>query len=135
MVSLSLEMSPVLRVSGMRPPSAAGAVARPASAPSAAAAESPLGTLSPDATISVVGSSRARSTAAARGAKLGAPAGAGDEPSEAGAALSRDSVSPEAPPSVLVRTLDLEPKRAFSDGVVAVELLSCEHSRARLGAQ
>ena len=127
MVSLSLEMSLVLRVSGMRPPSAAGAVARPASAPSAAAAESPLGTLSPDATITVVGSSRARSTAAARGAKLGAPAGAGDEPSEAGAALFRVSVSPEAPPSVLVRTLDLEPKRAFSDGVVAVELLSCEH--------
>ena len=118
-------LSPALRVSGMRPPSAAGAVARPASAPSAAAAESPLSTLSPDATISVVGSSLARSTAAARGARLGAPAGAGDEPSGAGAALSRVSVSPEAPPSVLVRTLDLEPKAAFSDGVVAVELLSC----------
>ena len=135
MVSLSLELSLILRVSGMRPPSAAGAVARPASAPSAAAAESPLSTLSPDATISVVGSSLARSTAAARGARLGAPAGAGDEPSGAGAALSRVSVSPEAPPSVLVRTLDLEPKRAFSDGVVAVELLSCEHWLARLGTQ
>ena len=127
MVSLSLELSLVLRVSGMRPPSAAGAVARPASAPSAAAAESPLGTLSPDATISAVGSSRARSAAVARGAKLGAPAGAGDEPSEASAALFRVYVSPEAPPSVLVRTLDLEPKRAFSDGEVALELLSCEH--------
>ena len=127
MVSLSLELSLVLRVSGMRPPSAAGAVARPASAPSAAAAESPLGALSPDATISAVGSSRARSTAVARGAKLGAPTGAGDEPSEAGVALSRVSVSPAAPPSVLVRTLDLEPKRAFSDGEVALELLSCEH--------
>ena len=127
MVSLSLELSLVLRVSGMRPPSAAGAVAQPASAPSAAAAESPLGTLSPDATISAVGSSRARSTAVARGAKLGAPTGAGDEPSEAGVALSRVSVSPAAPPSVLVRTLDLEPKRAFSDGEVALELLSCEH--------
>ena len=127
MVSLSLVLSPVLRVSGMRPPSAAGVVARPASFPSAAAAECPLGTLSPDATLSAVGSSRARSTAAARGAKLVAPAGAGDEPSEAGAALSRVSVSPEAPRSVLVRTLDLEPKKAFSDGVVAVELLSCEH--------
>ena len=126
MVSLSLELSLVLRVSGMRPPSAAGAVARPASAPSAAAAERPLGTLSPDATISVVGSSLARSTAAARGAKLVAAAGAGDEPSEAGAALPRQSVSPEAPLSVLVRALDLEPKKAFSDGAVTVELLSCE---------
>ena len=127
MGSSLLVLSPALRVSGMRPPSAAGAVARPASAPSAAVAESSLGTLSPDATITVMGSSRARSTAAARGAKLVAPAGAGDEPSEAGAALSRVSDSPEAPRSVLVRTLDLEPKRAFSDGVVAVELLFCEH--------
>ena len=135
MVSLSLVLSPALRVSGMRPPAAAGAAARPASAPSAAAAECPLGTLSPDAPISAEGSSRARSTAAARGAELVAAAGAGDEPSEAGAALPRQSVSPEAPPSVLVRALDLEPKKAFSDGAVAVELLSCEHSRARLGAQ
>ena len=117
---LSLVLSPASRASGLRPPTAAGAAARPAAAPSAAAAECPLGTLSPAVAISPEGSSRARSTAAARGA---------------GAALPRDSVSPEAPPSVLVRTLDLEPKRAFSDGAVAVELLSCEHSRARLGAQ
>ena len=123
---LSLVLSPASRASGLRPPAAAGAAARPASAPSAAAAECPLGTLSPAVAISPEGSSRARSTAAARGAKLVAAAGAGDEPSEAGAALPRQSVSPEAPPSVLVRTLDLEPTRAFSDGAVAVELLSCE---------
>ena len=122
----SLALSPALRTPGMWPPSAAGADARPASAPSAAVAECPLGTLSPDAIISAVGSSRDRSTAAVREAELVAAAGAGDEPSEAGAALTRDSASPEAPPSVLVRALDLEPKKAFSDGAVAVELLSCE---------
>ena len=54
-------------------------------------------------------------------------AGAEDEPPRAGEALIRVSGSPEAPLAVVLRDPDLEPKEACSDGVVAVELLSCEH--------